>query len=229
VFAHYVNSPVLNEAYRENPDLDIHQIVADITGLPRNPMVSGGPNAKQINLAMVFNMGGGALAERMGLPFSVESFMDKNGTLHEYKKPGEEAEGIIKRYFDAVPGVKEMAKNAAAVAQTRGYVKTLMGRQIRFPGGKFTYKASGLIYQGTSADLNKDCIMRIGEYMESECPEGHLLLNIHDEFNLSLPFGSEKHTLELKKLVQDRPELRIPIRIDFGGLSSNWWEATNCK
>jgi DNA polymerase-1 len=119
-----------------------------------------------------------------------------------------------------------MAKNAASVAKTRGHVKTLMGRQIRFPGGQFTHKASGLIYQGTSADLNKDCIIRICEYLESECPDAHLLLNIHDEFNISMPYVETKHLFELQKVIQDRPELRVPIRVDFGCPKENWWEAT---
>jgi DNA polymerase I-like protein with 3'-5' exonuclease and polymerase domains len=226
VFAHYVNAPILINKYKDNPDLDIHQTVADITGLPRNPNRSGGANAKQINLAMVFNMGGGALAERMGLPFTMESFVDKKGQVHEYKKPGDEAMEVITKYYEAVPGVREMAKNAASVAKTRGHVKTLMGRQIRFPGGQFTYKASGLIYQGTSADLNKDCIIRICEYLESECPDAHLLLNIHDEFNISMPYVETKHLFELQKVIQDRPELRVPIRVDFGCPKENWWEAT---
>jgi len=230
VFAHYVNSDRLINAYKKNPDLDFHQIIADLAEIPRNPAKEGGPNAKQMNLAMVFNMGGGKLAEMMGLPYTTESFTNRNGEVFEYKKPGEKTEQIIKKYHEAVPGVKELAKNASSVAKTRGYVRTLKGRHIRFPGGNFVHKASGLVYQGTSADLNKDCIIRISEYLESECPDGHLLLNIHDEFSVSIPVEDEKrHLCNLKQLVQDRPEIRIPIRIDFSETRGNWWDATNAN
>lgn len=229
VFAHYVNAEVLTKAYADNPDLDIHQQVADLTGLPRSAQVSGGANAKQLNLGMIFNMGGGALAEKMGLPFTIEKTVIA-GREVEFKKPGEESQAVIDKYFQAVPGVKDMAKNAATVAKSRGYVKTLMGRHIRFPGKQFTHKASGLIYQGTSADLNKDCIIRICDYLASECPDGHLLLNIHDEFNLSIPNGDVcKHLNNLRDLIEYRPELRIPIRVDFGTPKENWWEATKAK
>lgn len=229
VFAHYVNTPTLNNAYREDPDLDIHGKIAALTGLPRNPIETGGANAKQINLAMVFNMGGGALAERMKLPYTIEE-AEIRGVVRQFKRPGLEAQEVMEAYFDAVPGVRELARNAASVAKTRGYVRTLMGRHIRFPDGDFTYKASGLIFQGTSADLNKDCICRICEYLKDHNPEGNLLLNIHDEFNLSMPKKNhKKHLLALKDLIQDRPELRIPIRVDFGGPGKSWWGATNSE
>lgn len=59
VFAHFANSPAMIEKYRENPDLDLHQAVADLTGLPRsaNPE-TGGANAKQLNLGLVFCLSG---------------------------------------------------------------------------------------------------------------------------------------------------------------------------
>jgi len=227
VFAHYVNAPSLNQAYREDPDLDIHGKIAALTGLPRNAKESGGANAKQINLAMVFNMGGGALAEKMKLPYTIEE-AEIRGVVRQFKKPGHEAQEVMEAYYEAVPGVRELAKNAASVAKTRGYVRTLMGRHIRFPGGDFVYKASGLIFQGTSADLNKDCICRVCDYLKDQNPDGNLLLNIHDEFNLSMPKEDyKKHLSALKDLVQDRPELRIPIRVDFGGPGKHWWEATS--
>lgn len=230
IFAHYVNAPSLNRAYQENPDLDIHQIVADMTGMPRNATRSGQANAKQINLAMVFNMGGGKLAEKMGLPFTTEKIKFKDDTEErEILKPGEETLAVMAKYYDAVPGVKEMAKNASTVAKSRGYVRTLKGRHIRFPGGKFTHKASGLIYQGSSADLNKENICRICEYLEAESG-GRLLLSIHDEYSISLSCdNAKKHLERIKYLIEDRPELRVPLRIDFSMPSKNWWEATQAE
>jgi DNA polymerase-1 len=179
-----------------------------------------------MNLGMVFNMGGGELAAQMGLPYTVEE-VELGGELREIKKAGKEAQAIIDQYYSMVPGVKEIAQKARAIAKSRGYVKTLMGRHIRFPGGQFTHKASGLVYQGTAGDLNKSNIIRISKYLASECPDAKLLLNIHDEYSISIPFGgAEKHMKEIKALVQNRPEIRVPLRIDFSEPSSNWWDAT---
>lgn len=230
VFAHYTNSKTLIEAYRANPDMDIHQAVADMTGLPRSASYSGQANAKQMNLAMVFNMGGGALAEKMGLPYTIEKTVIA-GREVEYKAPGDEAQEVIARYFAAVPGVKELAKQAKSVATSRGYIRTLMGRHLRFPGKQFTHKASGLLYQGTSADLNKIYICETCEYFKSELPAARLLLNIHDELNISIPVNSStiSHLNKIKEIVQNKPELRVPIRIDFSMPCSDWWEANNAK
>lgn len=227
IFHHYVNNQQIIQAYRNNPDLDGHSAVAELTGLPRNAPQSGGANAKQMNLGMVFNMGGGELAAQMGMPYTVET-VELGGEMREIKKAGPEAQAIIDRYYQMVPGVKEIAQKARSIAKSRGYVKTLKGRHIRFPGGQFTHKASGLVYQGTAGDLNKLNIINICDYLESELPEAKLLLNIHDEYSISLPFGgAEKHLREIKHIVQNRPEIRVPLRIDFSEPCSNWWDATN--
>lgn len=227
IFHHFVNNPGIIKAYRDNPDLDGHQIVADLTGLPRNAGKSGGVSAKQLNLGAVFNMGGGSMAEKMGLPFTMEEIQIGNKTII-YRKPGPEAQDIIDTYFRMVPGVKEIAKKAKSIATSRGYVKSIMGRHLRFPGKQFTHKASGLVYQSSSADLNKSNIINTCEYLKSECPEGRLLLSIHDELSFSLPWeGSMRHLHEMKRIIQHHPNIRVPIRTDFSALSNTWWEANN--
>lgn len=232
IFHHYVNNPVVVKAYRDNPDLDGHQIVADLTGLPRNPSKTGGANAKQMNLGAVFCMGQGTMAEGMGLPYTMDEFTDKRGVKHEFKKPGPEAQAIIDKYYEMVPGIRETAQKASSIAKSRGHVKTIFGRHIRFPGGQFTHKASGLVYQGTSADCVKLDIINVCDYLLSEHPESHFLLSIHDEINLSIPYGKADIILpEARRLVLQRPglpvKLRVPIMMNFSQLSDSWWGA-NC-
>lgn len=227
LFAHYANPKDIIEAYATNPDLDMHQIVADLTGMPRSATRAGEANAKQINLGMVFNMGAGELASQMGLPYTIER-VDFGDHVMDLKKAGPETLEIVENYYAKVQGVKEMARKARTVAKSRGYVRTLLGRHIRFPRGQFTYKASGLIFQGTAGDLNKLNICNVAEYLESECPENRLLLNIHDEYSVSLAQDGKEvqHLNEMKRLIQYRPELRVPIRIDFSQPAQNWWLAT---
>lgn len=229
IFAHYARPERLLAEYAANPDLDMHQIVADLTGLPRSAPSSGGANAKQINLAMVFNMGGGELASQMKLPYYWDTAKFKGEREpRKFKKAGVEAQEVMERYYREIPGVREVAKKASSLATARGYVMTMRGRHIRFPGGLFAYKASGLIYQGTAADFNKENFCLISEYLMSECPHNRLLLNIHDEYSMSLLDEGDitvKHLKEIKGLIEDKG-LRVPIRIDFSGLAPNWWEAT---
>lgn len=228
IFAHYVNNPDIIKAYQENPDLDFHQRVADLTGLPRSAPKAGGPNAKQLNLGMVFCMGAGHMAEMCNLPWEWDTFVARGETIR-FQKAGPEGEALVEEYHQNIPGIREMAAKAKRVAMSRGYIRTLRGRHIRFPNKGSARKASGLAYQGGAGDLNKENMILIDEYIESECPQNSLLLNIHDEYSVSLEQdGKEvRHLKEMQRLIQDKPDMRVPIRIDFGMPSENWWEATN--
>lgn len=227
VFAHYVDSPEIIEAYRQNPDIDFHQRIADLTGLPRSAQKSGGPNAKQLNLGMVFCMGAGHLAALCGLPYTWDSFTDEDGTIVHYQKAGPEGLAMVEQYHRMVPGVKEMANWASNFAKERGYIETIHGRHIHLNGAEVR-KASGLLYQGSSADLNKENLIVIDEYLEST--GGSLILNIHDEYSVSLPNDGQAigHLREIKRLIENK-QLKVPIRVDFSEPSANWWEATRAK
>ena len=233
MFAHYANSPKIIEGYKNDVYMDMHGMVAELTKLPRKAPESGGANAKQLNLGMVFNMGAGELASQMGLPYEIEE-VDFGDGPKALKKAGPEADDIMELYYSKVPGVREVAKKARSVAKSRGYVKTMWGRQIRFPGKKFTHKASGLIYQGSSADLMKINIIRTYDYMK-QFPEipARLLLVIHDEENISIPDMDPAKTKEyltgLKLAMQDFPGLRVPIVYDWSEPSDNWWLANEAK
>lgn len=226
IFAHYSKDPSILNIYEENPDADFHQLVADLTGIPRERShLTGGRNAKQINLGLVFGMGEGRMAQEMGLPFSREV----NGkTGRAYLKPGYEAEELFSKYHKAIPGVRRFLKDAASVAKSRGYVVTYLGRRIRFPGGRYTHKAGGLIFQGTAADALK--VKMIEVYDALKDTEARLMLTVHDEFNISQPCMRNGSSKRIQKIVTsfgtgDRIFLRVPIRASIG-IGPNWWEAS---
>lgn len=211
--------------YHENPDLDFHQMVADMTGLPRSmtPGIKG--NAKQINLGLVFGMGEGKLAQEMGLPYTTET---RNG--REFLIPGDEALEVFKQYHQSVPGIKSLLSKASSVAKSRGFVKTIMGRRIRFPGKKFTHKAGGLIFQGTAADALKVKLVEVHQALKGT--GARLLLNVHDELDMSFPFeGAEKIDKMVGELYNCFDGVKCPIHLDIpmrssSGMGCNWWEAS---
>lgn len=228
VFAHLVNNEVILKKYRDNPKSDFHQMVSDLTGLVRNATYPGQPNSKQLNLSMIFNSGNGAIADKMGMPWEWESFLPKGkADVKEnyvtYKKAGPEACEVIERYHRALPGVKELAKNAENIAKQFGYVQTKTGRRLRFPNGYKAYKASGLAIQATAADINKQ--MWLDTYDIGEC---RLLLNTHDSYEISKPVYVNSD--ELRKDIQDRitksvPWFKVPLILELNGTGANWWQA----
>jgi DNA polymerase I-like protein with 3'-5' exonuclease and polymerase domains len=226
VFAHYVNDPAIIAMYRKDPDTDFHQVTSDLTGLPRSPRFAGDANAKQINLGLVFGMGQGKLAQEMGLPFTVEPNTRTGGT---WNKPGAEALEVFNKYHSSIPGVQELLRNASSVAKSRGYVRTIIGRRIRFPKGQFTHKAGGLIFQGSAADALKVKIIEVHDYLSSLNDGSRLVLNVHDEFDTSILKGNKLVRDEISRIVTDFSgpiKFRVPIRTDQG-VADNWWDA--CK
>lgn len=225
-FAHYTKDPNILRAYEEDPDVDFHQIVSEVTGIPRNPRYAGDANAKQINLGLVFGMGRGEMAYQMGLPY--ESHKDRGG--REWKRAGPKANGIFDSYHSAIPGVQKLLDQAASIARSRGHVETVMGRHIRFPGGRGTHKAAGLVFQGTSADCMKQKMIELMPVCEEN--GWRMLLSVHDELDFDVPTKDVKRA---KKILKEHLETfdgkrcpiycRVPIRSEakFG---PNWFEAS---
>lgn len=224
-FAHYLNDQNITNKYLNDPNTDFHQVVSDMTGIPRNAQYVGGPSAKAINLSMVFGAGPGKAAEMVGLPFIVEK--GRNGK--EYKKPGPEAQKVFDQYHAAVPGIKMLLDRASAVARSRGYIITALGRHIRFPGGMAVHKAGGLVFQGTSADCMKSKMIEVDNICRNH-GNSNFLLTVHDEIGVSVPEDDhDLHDSIIKAYttfdgINSKIKCKIPITCDWG-IGNNWYEA----
>jgi DNA polymerase I-like protein with 3'-5' exonuclease and polymerase domains len=223
VFAHFANDPAINQMYMENPNTDFHQAVADLTGLPRNAAYSGQPNAKTLNLSMIFNAGNGAIADKMGMEWWWDTFQDAKGSNIRYKQAGPDALRVIDKYHNTLPGVKKLVNGAKQAVMERGHVFTKFGRRIRFPDKRFAYKASGLLIQSTAADINKNNWMVIERMLKDV--GGSLILNTHDSYSMSLPLETVSRDF---KIIQDAvqtscPWFRVPLVLELSGGGSSWW------
>jgi DNA polymerase I-like protein with 3'-5' exonuclease and polymerase domains len=228
-FAHYTKDPKIMKAYHDDPNTDYHKVVSDITGIPRNPAYAGQANAKQINLGLVFGMGEGELAYHMGLEYTTTT--DKND--REWKRAGPQALDVFSKYHTAIPGVKKLLQQASSIAKSRGFVKTVMDRHIRFPGGRATYKAGGLVFQGTSADCMKQKMIEIWPIAKKE--GFSMLLSVHDELDFSFP---KKQTKRLGSMMKKQLEVfdgvecpihcRVPILSSVQG-GVDWFDASKKK
>ena len=208
--------------YQKDPRLDFHQLVADLTGLVRNAEYGGQPNAKQLNLSMIFSQGAGATAQKMGMETTDAEFTDEWGDKIKYQRAGNDAYRIIDKYHSKVRGVRKLAETARKVAETRGHLRTKYGRHIRFPKRYKSYKASGILIQATSADINKENWCLIDDALDGR---GRIALNTHDSYSMSVDID----TLEgVKKDIVgavEREFLGVPLLLDLNGVGSNWWSA----
>lgn len=230
VFAHLVSlyNPALLRIYEANPKTDFHQYVADLMGVPRNPVRAGQANAKQLNLAMIFNSGKGAIAEEVGMPWEWDEFdtveYGQPKTVR-YKKAGHQAIEMIEEYHRNVPGVSVLAERAKSISESRGYIKTFTGRRLRCIRGYKSYKQSGLLIQSTSADFNKS--MWVGTEEPLAALGGSLILNTHDSFDASVddPMAAYKAMQEVARALPSR----VPLLLDLNGFGAHWWDAIRPK
>ena len=142
-------------------------------------------------------------------------------------------------YGRILPGVKPLLRRASHLAMTecndycrqgdklhqenshRGYVKTILGRRSRFPGGWKTHKAFNCVDQGTAADIMKQKLVELHKAREYT---GLLLrFTVHDEVNgdARLP-ETEARVAEVLDS-QSFPSLRVPILWDTT-TGRNWKE-----
>jgi DNA polymerase I-like protein with 3'-5' exonuclease and polymerase domains len=229
IFAHLlvaVGETKIVKAYSDNPQLDFHQFVADITNLPRKASYSGQPNAKQLNLSAIFNSGNGSLADKMGMDWSWESFVSRSGETITYKKAGPQAMNIINQYHRMLPGVKKLAEKCRAKAENRGFIFTSKGRRLRFPHGYKSYKASGILIQATAADYNKENVKIASEIMSHY--GGSMLLNVHDSYSLSCLEGDKEKVWEEVSHSLNAPDrANVPLVLDLTGWGYDWWDAVS--
>lgn len=200
LFAHYANSPAILKAYEEDPDADFHQTVTDMIAAHREGITR--KHAKNVNFARLYGAGVKKVASMLGMGVP-------------------EAKAFLQDYDRAFPEVKKLAQAATQAAERRGWVKTLLGRRARFPGGERSHKALNAVIQGTAADVMK---LKLVALHEAESETGfRMRFTVHDEVNGDVPDEeAARRTLDL--LQRQSLDLRVPLLWD-SGLGANWAEA----
>lgn len=202
VFAAYTGSKNLIEGYKSG--LDMHQVVADMLGVARDP------TAKRMNLGMLYWMGVPKLAESLGI--SVE-----------------EAQEHRRIYDERIPEVKKFLNRCQRAGKARGWMKTIKGRRARFPDRNFAYKGASRVIQGTCADLTKEKMCEVDEFLNKESGgELGVQLQVHDALDFSVPIGREDINEEAIRIMSDfsdYPLLNVPMKVDHGR-GENWGDAS---
>ncbi|KKM25118.1 hypothetical protein LCGC14_1598180, partial [marine sediment metagenome] len=85
-----------------------------------------------------------------------------------------------------------------------------------------TYKASGILIQATSADINKENWSLIDEALDGR---GRIVLNTHDSYGMSTDIDTlDKVKTDVTGAVE-RQFLGVPLILDLNGIGRNWWSA----
>ena len=153
--------------YKSDPPIDIHQMVADMLDVERDP------TAKRMNLAMLYGMGLDTMARRLGV-----------------------AKAQAKEWQDAYhlkfPGIKGPIQiRGSSRKPKKGPVNAVTCTHIWAVARRFTYdlahKAGNGVIQGSSADITKAKMVEVDDYFLSEGDEAYLMLQVHDALDNSIP------------------------------------------
>lgn len=225
-YAYMSNLPGAKEAhdaYLKNPNIDYHQMVADMANIPRS-------TAKTMNLGLAYGMGKAKMADQLGVTFA-------------------EASSIYEQYHSRVPFIKGLTNKASNLAEQRGYIRTISGRRKRFdlwgpkryvkgvvPKSKaeaqamyepplvryFTYRAMNSLIQGSSADMTK--LAMIDMYRAGYVPS----LTVHDEVD-DTTITSDAQVKEITDIMinclqNHNLKMHVPLLVDVS-VGKSWGEA----
>lgn len=214
IFGHFVGDENVLEAYRNDPKTDFHQALANITGLVRD-------RAKRLNLSLVFGAGDGKTAKMLGLPYTE---YEENGVTRY--RPGPEAERVFNQYHSRVPKTKPYLRAATQEAEAKGFIRSIYGRKIRFPDRSKAYKAGGLRFQASAADIMKEKLIEMDYELIRDNRGAELVLVVHDEFDTLCPTEERERTCKImKEIMEDVPALKLPVLAEVSH-GSDWWEAS---
>lgn len=183
--------------YAQNPHLDFHQYVVDLTGLSRK-------YAKNMSFGVSFGM---------GLPSMAESF---GWTM-------EKAEEISEAYHRHMPFVAPTLALVGDVAKQRGYIKTVYGSHARLLDPKKSYTMLNRYTQGSGGECLKASIVQA--YKEGIWRTLKVANTVHDELNMPYLEPTEEKMIALYRMAEimrtSVPNLRIPLEAS-PELGDNW-------
>ena len=207
------------QAYKDNPDTDFHQMVADMAGIERK-------QAKTVGLGLMYGMGKAKLGTQLELS-------------------SEEAGDLIQDFHSKVPflrGTIDAVMRRIEHPASGGSIRTLLGRKCRFPlwepvawginkalpyeqavveyGPRIkramTYKGLNRLIQGSAADQTKAAMLALHK------AGFNVLLQVHDELALSV--NNKDEALEAAQIMCKAVDLEVPSRVDVE-VGPSWGEA----
>ena len=171
--------------------------------------------AKAVNFGIVYGQQAYGLAQSLDIPFY-------------------EAKEMIDRYFEAYPGVRRYLDDVVAQAHADGYAVTLFGRRRYIPELKAKNPAQRGFgertamnhpMQGTAADIIKLAMRQVLDKLVEGGYQTRLLLQVHDELDLSVPENEiEEVSALVKDIMESVVELSVPLVADVS-TGKNWAEA----
>lgn len=238
LIAHYLNDEETLRAYRENPDTDFHQWVADsahtnrAAGKTLNFAMGYGAGKKKVTASLSSNPDIMLEVGETVAQLVASGKIDPSAQESEFRRLcGERAEEVYYGYHERFPQLKKVTNLAARRARLRGYVFNVFGRRRHLPA-RAAHKAFNTVVQGGAMDFIKTRAVALAPRYNREMRELGILpfVNVHDELAWYVPLevGPDPAVCKMidTELCHQPVPLRLPFTWDMGWSSRHWAEAS---
>lgn len=205
ILAHFEDG-ALCEAYRQNVDLDPHEMARQII----NTMIGilyARKSVKITGFSIIYGTGATGLSLQLECPYV-------------------EAKTIKDAYLDAMPGVRDLMQDVQRRGKCGQPVRTWGGRVYYAEPSKvidgrlrdFAYKLLNYLIQGSAADQTKQSII---DWENSRKTHDVFLATVHDEINISAPEESWRESMDTLQVAMEADRFDVPFASE-GFYGPNW-------
>ena len=206
VLAHLSQDKGLIEAFTSGNDFHAHT-AANVFGVSVDKVTPDmRRKAKAVNFGIVYGQ------QAFGLSQSLKISMG-------------EAKQMIDSYFSSYPQVRKYLDKVVEDATFKGYAETMFGRRRYIPELTATNKrfrgfgertAMNHPMQGSAADIIKIAMIRVSESISKQSLKSKLMLQVHDELDLSLDKSEIDTVTEMVKTeMENAVKLDVPLVVDI--------------
>ena len=215
IMAHLSQDKNLINAFKNN--IDIHNTTASqIFDIPIEKLEKEHRRkAKAINFGLIYGMSAFGLAKQINSSRTV-------------------AQKYIDAYFANYPGVLEYMKNTREKAKELGFVETINGRRLYLEHinskNKMLQKQSiraaiNAPMQGSSADIIKQAMLNIHNWIKEEERAIKIIMQVHDELIFEIPIKKNDIAKnKIRLIMENAVKIDIPLTVNIG-VADNWQEA----
>jgi DNA polymerase I len=215
IMAHISGDEGLRAAFLNNEDIHASTAAKVFGVAPGEVTRDMRRKAKEVNFGIMYGIAAFGLANRLEISQA-------------------EARGIIARYFERFPKVKQYIQDTIAAAKRDGFVTTLLGRRRFLPDinsrnqnirGNAERQAINMPIQGTAADMIKLAMIRLDGEITKRALKTRMLLQVHDELVCEVP-RTEVDAFKplVAEVMSNALPLSVPVHVDVGS-GANWLEA----
>ena len=221
LFASYASNPAVLQAYQKNPLLSFHDLIWKMLQPFKSDITYR--ETKNLNFAKIYAAGPVRLAQMLGFITEDEATRLRKEKASRGHPKLRQAVAVEQIYAKELPEVSALLKKASALASTRGYIKTVLGRRMRFPNQQHLHKALNGIIQGSAADI---CKQKLVALHRARAHTGFAMrFTVHDEVDGDIPNLESATRVQEILNQQTVSSLQVPILWDVA-TGATWKDAS---